>query len=708
MRLLGQISLYVAFVAVGYGAFASLMGRRWTGRHGIRRSGILSAAGGVAALSVVMMVLAWALLRKDFTFHYVAQYSSRLLPWYYSLSALWVGQAGSLLLWTWMLGLLAVGYRLGQGKKPGPLPECAFGIVMAYCCFLVATMVFAADPMEANIAPGDEGAGLSPLLQHPAMLIHPPVVFLGYALWTLPWALAVAALFAHRLPSSRRSHRHSPPAAPDPSAIDATWVRMARPWALAAWTVLGSGILLGAYWSYEELGWGGYWAWDPVENGSLIPWLIGTSLLHSLMVSQFRGMMKKTSIALSFATFGMCNFATFLTRSGIFSSLHAFSQSPIGWLFLALMVVVGVGGTLLVVRHRHNLTAENRLASVWSRESMVVISTVALLLMAAVTIAGTLSVALSQAVIGRRVMVGPAYYNSVLIPIGLVLLATLSAAPLLRWGASPLAESRRALWMAAAGATLAAMVAGWAGVRHPLGLAVSWLSAFAVATLAGSLVLDVRRRRTHHAWRGAMRALLVSRRMYAGFVIHLGFVCIAVGVTGSSLASHRREVVMKEGEQIEWAGRVILFRRMVERQQPDKFIAEAELEIRAGGQKPYVLRPAQHLHRLQDQWTTEVAIHSTWGSDFYTILHDGEGRDAVRLTLVVNPLMRWMWFGGWVIGLGTLIRLWPSWNRPMRRRPPIRPADRQPAHSRRRRPAAAATQRQGAVARVANMQGRHG
>lgn len=669
MRILGQLCLLAAFVSTGYAAFACLMGARWKNRA-MQRSGLWSAAGGIVALTVVMIVLGWALVAKDFTFHYVAQYSSRLLPWNYSLSALWVGQSGSLLLWTWMLGLLALVFRFLGGKKTNRLREPAFGILMAYCCFLTATMVFAADPMEANIAPRDDGAGLSPLLQHPAMLIHPPIIFLGYAAWAIPFALAMAALSAR----TRSGGDHpSSPTDPDAFAIDSTWPRLARPWALLAWTVLGTGILVGAYWSYEELGWGGYWAWDPVENGSLIPWLIGSALIHALMAWQYRSVLKKTALVLAIAAFVMCNFATFLTRSGIFSSLHAFSQSPIGWLFLGSMLVLGVGGMLLVVRQRHGLAPDNRLSSIWSREAFIVISGVALLLLTAVTVGGTLSSALSEAIAGRRIMVGPAFYNKVLIPIGLLLLATVAAAPLLRWGAPPVARQRRAFLVSACVASGSLVVVWLSGERHPLALAVAWLVVFAVAVLAASLVLESRRRHAERPWRGLLGTLAANRRLYAGFLIHLGFLCVAVGVTGSSLGSRRHELVMKQGEVVEWAGRSIRFQRLIERELPDKFVAEAELKITRDGEKPFYLLPAQHLHRLQDQWTTEVAVRSTWSGDFYTILHAGEGRDAVRLTLVENPLMRWMWFGGWVIAAGTLIRLWPSHRRETKHAEPPAP-----------------------------------
>ncbi len=686
MIVIGQICLLTAFVAVSYAAFACVLGGR-SDRRTLLRTGLASGVGGVFALTIVMAVLVGALLARDFSFNYVAQYSSRLLPWHYSLSALWVGQAGSLLLWTWMLGVLTLAFRFWPGKQWSALRDPAFGILMAYCGFLTATMVFAADPMEANIAPGEEGAGLSPLLQHPAMLIHPPIVFLGYATWAVPCALAIAALISrwHRVDENVHSDAEPRPLSALQTPLDSTWVRMARPWALVAWTVLGGGILLGAYWSYEELGWGGYWAWDPVENGSLIPWLIGTAFIHTLMAWQYCGMLKKTSVALAIATFGMCNFATFLTRSGIFSSLHAFSQSPIGWLFLGLMVLLGVGGGVLIVRHRQCLVADDPLRSIWTREAFIIISMLTLLLLAAVTVAGTLSVALSEAIVGRRIMVGPAFYNHVLMPIALVLLATMAAAPLLRWGSPPFARQKQALLVSAASALVPTMVVWLSGVRHPLALAVAWLAACSVATHVASPVLDAWQPNADRPWRGLRSVLLGNRRLYASFVIHLGFGCIVVGVTGSSLGSRRHELVMKPGEVVAWAGRSIRFQRLIERELPDKFIVEAELEIARDSEKPFRLLPAQHLHRLQDQWTTEVAIRSTWGGDFYTILHNGQGADEVRLTLVENPLMRWMWFGGWVIVAGAGIRLWPSRRRVNPRPPtPATPRQRTNAGTKRR------------------------
>ncbi len=345
---------------------------------------------------------------------------------------------------------------------------------------------------------------------------------------------------------------------------------------------------------------------------------------------------------------------------------------------------------MLIARNRRGLAPENRLGSVWTREAFVVISIISLLLLAGVTVAGTLSVALSEALVGRRIMVGPQFYNNVLIPIGLVLLATVAAAPLLRWGASPDPQQWRALRISAGVASLVAVMVWLGGVRHGLALSVAWLAAFAAATVVAALVIESRHRHPDRPWRGIPETLVASRRLYAGFLIHLGFVCIAVGVTGSSLGSRRYDLVMKPGEVVHWAGRAICFQQLIERELPDKFIVEADLQISPDGQRPFRLRPAQHWHRLQDQWTTEVAIRSTWGSDLYTILHNREGRDAVRLTLVENPLMRWMWLGGGVIAAGASIRLWPARRRVDRKPPPAPPPPRGKARRRHRRSLAAA------------------
>ncbi|MFO1095921.1 MAG: cytochrome c biogenesis protein CcsA [Planctomycetaceae bacterium] len=383
MRTFGEICLLLAFVGSGYGACACLL----TGRAAsLTRSGVWSIIAAWCALTGTLVVLSAALIARDFQFDYVAQYTSRTLPWQFALAALWVGQAGSLLLWAWLTGSAALVFLAATGAGSRyRLP--AFGLLAAQLCLLIAIMVFAADPMKVSLSSRADGLGLSPLLQHPSMLIHPPIVILSYALWSVPAAVAASALTTGEL--------------------ELAWTLIARPWALCAWLVLGTGLLLGADWAYQELGWGGYWGWDPVENGSLIPWLTGTALVHSLMAWRHRGVLKKSSLALAILTFGLCNFATFLTRSGIFSSVHAFSESPIGWMFLGQMTVLLAGARALVVRRRRQLVAERPVTSLASREAFVHASLFLLLMLTAIVIAGTLWIPVSQLLIGRMVQVGP-------------------------------------------------------------------------------------------------------------------------------------------------------------------------------------------------------------------------------------------------------------------------------------------------------------
>jgi cytochrome c-type biogenesis protein CcmF len=375
------------------------------------------------------------------------------------------------------------------------------------------------------------------------------------------------------------------------------------------------------------------------------------------------GVLKKTTLLLAVATFGLCNFAAFLTRSGLFSSLHAFSRSPIGWMFLVLMAGLVVAGTAIVAVRRAALRPKGPIASIWARESLVLVSCLALLLLAGVVLLGTLAAPLTGIFLGRQVVVGGALYNNALIPIGLLLVAVTALAPLARWGEPPEGSRKTALWISLAVGCVTVAVAWVAGVRHPIVLAVAGLATLAVAAFAGALVLDVRQRLDRGPWRAALRALRDGRRQYAGFVIHMGFVCLAVGVAGSSLGSSRCETAMREGEEIQWQGRSIRLAGLTQRVVPDGLTAEAQIDVSAPGSPTYTLRPAHHLRQPQNEWTAEVTIHSTWAEDFYVILHSRESTGAVNLTLLVNPMMRWIWLGGWVAGLGATLALIPAQRR---------------------------------------------
>ncbi len=638
MQGYGQTFLLVVLICSSYAAYVHLVCRPERGRL-LHRVATLCGVIAFLGLSATVAILATALITRDFTLDYVARYSSRLLPWHYSLSALWVGQAGSLLLWAWISSALILLFRFVSPQR-GRLNDTAFGVQLACLCFLTAIMIFAADPLKPSLAAPREGLGLSPLLQHPSMLIHPPVIFCAYAMWTIPFSLAVAALLEGQ--------------------FEGTWTQLARPWALFAWTILLAGLLLGAHWAYQELGWGGYWGWDPVENGSLLPWLTGTAFLHCLMAWRYRNCLKKTALGLAILTFGLCNFATFLTRSGIFSSVHAFSESPIGWMFLGLMVVLLLGGTTLLFRHRLALQPEKATTTLWARETMVLGATLLLLVLTLIVLIGTLVGPVSNWLTGHTVLIAAPFYNNVLIPTGLLLLGSTALVPLLRWGQPPTSVQRRCLWGSAGVGVMGVLGAWLLGAQHWISLLVAGCAGVATATLLASLVLDGRRQHPDRLWQGMISALRTGRRHYAGYLAHMGFVALVIGITGSALGTRRQEVTMKEGESLSWAGRVIHYVHLDQFEQPDKLVVEAVLEISHPGQTSAVLRPGRHFHLLQNEWTTEVDTHSTWLGDFYTVLNAGLGNGEIALTLVDNPLMRWIWFGGFLMGLGALLALWPT------------------------------------------------
>lgn len=640
MRAIGEVSLLVSLIFTGFASALHLCRPR-QGRRSQFSTWVSLA--GCAALTVVTVILICALLNCDFRYAYVAQYASRLLPWSYRVSALWVGQAGSLLLWAWMLCALALVVKTIPTAHASAR-DTAFGLLMANVCFLIFVMVFAADPMAHNSIVGEDGAGLSPLLQAPSMLVHPPVVFLAYAAWAVPCALTLAALWNN--------------------CLDANWIREVRPWALIAWTILGAGLLLGANWAYQELGWGGYWGWDPVENGSLLPWLTGTAFIHCLMTWRARGQLKKTAIALAVVTCAFCNFATFLTRSGVYSSVHAFSQSPIGWMFLGFMALLLVVGVVFIFRLRHALEPDTVSTSLFARESLIVASTFLIVLLAIVVLIGTSIGPASKLLAGRSVEIGPSFYNNALPPIGIGLLAMTAAVPLLRWGSAPTRRDFHAL-VVCIGLGLAAAVffAAAEGVRHPIALAVIGLVAFAVASMLLAGTLAIKQRKARYGGVALMSLLSKGRRKYAAYTVHCGFICIAIGITGSSIGTRRQEFTLSEGDVVCWEGRQIRYQQLEQRQDPDKLVAEAVLFVTDADSTPLELRPARHLFLLQNEWTTEVAIHSTWKGDFYTILNAGLGEGRVVLTFISNPMMRWLWVGGVVSTLGAVVAVWPSWPR---------------------------------------------
>ena len=399
---------------------------------------------------------------------------------------------------------------------------------------------------------------------------------------------------------------------------------------------------------------------DSAREGGTTQQLTGTALLHLLVLWQYRGVLKKTCLAMAIATFAFCHFATFLTRSGLFSSLHAFSQSPIGWLFLFLVLATVAGGGAMILRRRSELSPQRRISHIMSRESVVIIAMVAISMLAAVTTVGTLVGPLSSLLFDNHVVVGTEFYNNVLVPVGIVLAFAMPMAPLLRWGKPPGRAYRRLMFasLGLLGGLFIAMLF-YTGI-HPLELAVGLLTTWSVATLLGQLFLQSSRRNGNSLLRRLLDSFRSNRAQYAGYAIHSGFMVAVVGIAGSSLGTLRHDVDMAQGSRIEFAGYSIFYAGVQETESRSKVAAETELHISQGDAPPFILRPGQNFHPLENQWTTEVAIHSTWGRDFYAIAHGGETETDASFSFMINPMMRWLWAAGWVCALGVVIRLWPA------------------------------------------------
>ncbi|HEV2075332.1 MAG TPA: cytochrome c-type biogenesis CcmF C-terminal domain-containing protein, partial [Thermoleophilaceae bacterium] len=538
MAAVGTACLYVALLtalyAVGAAVYGAVTGKR---RFAVSaRRAFYSLAG---LLVLAMAILEAAYVRTDLSFALVAQNSSTATPTFYKLTAMWSSQAGSLLLWVFLLAIFASAVLFLTRRGHREIAPWATAVLGVVAVFFLSLMVFVeeARPFATLAAPPADGAGLNPLLRHPAMMFHPPMLYTGYVGFTIPFAFAVGALI------TRRS--------------GADWIRSTRRFALVAWTFLGFGILLGALWSYAELGWGGYWAWDPVENAALMPWLTGTAFIHSIMVQEKRGMLRRWNVALIMATFVLALTGTFLVRSGILDSIHAFGDSTLGPFFLGFIGLAIVGSVGLLVWRWDELRSEARLDSLLSREAFFLLNNVVLVALAAVVFWGTFFPLISEA-FGSERSFGPPAFNAITTPLALVLVLLAGVGPVVAWRRVTRGMLVRALRvpLAAAGLTLAALLV-LAPVTGSLGrvaaLAMFAIVAFTLAVVAQELWRGTRARRvmTGEAWPAALSSLIGrNRRRYGGYTVHAGIALLFLGVAASSAFVEQRDERLSPGETI--------------------------------------------------------------------------------------------------------------------------------------------------------------
>jgi cytochrome c-type biogenesis protein CcmF len=697
----GKACLILVLATSLYGIGASLYGAR-AGRREWVASGRRAVYAVAATTALAFVILEAAFLRSDFTFTLVTTHSSTTTPAFYRATAVWSSQEGSLLLWLLLLSLWSSLILFLTRRRLREIAPYATAVLLGFATFFAAVLVFLESPFGLASPAPSEGMGLNPLLRHPSMMIHPPMLYSGYTLFAVPFAFAVGALITRRL--------------------NADWIRGTRPFTLAAWFFLGVGIVLGARWSYSELGWGGYWAWDPVENASLMPWLTGTAFLHSVMIQERRGMLKIWNVSLVLATGVLAILGTFLVRSGILDSIHAFGASTLGVPFLALIITMVVGSIVLVASRASALRSEHRLDSLLSRESVFLLNNLVLVAMCFVIFWGTFFPLISEAITGEEASVGPPWFDQYTVPLALLLVLLSGVGPVIAWRRATASNLRRNLLKPVLfGVVVLAALAALGLASEPAALLMFSLGAFVLAAVSQELWRGVRARRAMSG-DGVAAALVAlirrNRRRYGGYLVHAGVAVLFIGVAASSSFQDEREVLLEPGQSAAvGAYRVTYVKPTADLKAANNGRLEridlgAQLWVTRDGRKvadmttvksffpslaPF-LGPISRF--FEGEATSEVGLKAGWRRDVWTAIapdigalrpriEEGdkvfgdakltpEQRDAflgqalagltrsyaddpppATFRLIVSPMVTWIWIGALIAFLGGLIALWP-------------------------------------------------
>ncbi len=652
MDIFGSFALLLALLAAVYAFVAGIIGivtRRAVLTKSARNAGM--AVFGLVTLAVAS--LEYFFFTDNFTMAYVAEHSNRALPLFYKFAALWSGQEGSLLFWSWLLSIYAFSALfLNRKKHPELMPYV--GVVLAGVqTFFLTLNNFVATPFSVlasansngvfHLARVAEGNGLNPLLQYPEMVIHPPMLYLGYTGFTIPFAFALAALLG-RYPGEK-------------------WIHITRRWTMVAWCFQSVGILLGAHWAYAVLGWGGYWSWDPVENASLLPWITGTAFLHSVMMQEKRGMMKVWNIWLVFTTFMLSILGTLLTRSGVISSVHAFAQSGIGTWFVSFLAIIFGVCFWAYWMNRDYLRSDNQLDSLVSRESSFLFNNLVLLAACFAVLWGTLFPVLSEWFTRSKISVGPPFFNKVNVPIALFLLLLTGVGPLLAWRKTSFDALRRNFAWPLAGGVLAGVVGFIFGFREIYALICLILSVFVTLTIFSEFYRGARviATRDHTNILTAVGDLTMrNTRRYGGYVVHFGMVLVFIGIAGSAF-NKDFQMDMSPGQSLSIGPYTILCQNFDQVANDNYQSERATLEVFRGGHSVMMLYPQRRLYLASQVTETMVAVQSSPLRDLY-VVYAGRNPDTGKPVIhaYLNPLVKWIWFGGIVVVLGTGLAMLPN------------------------------------------------
>ena len=691
MLVAGRGLLIIALAVCAFGAVASLYGAR-SGRREFVDSGRRAVYALAGVLLGAFAILETAFLSSDFSFELVGSHSSTTTPAFYKATAIWSSQEGSLLLWVTLLALWSSAILYLTRNKLREVTPYAAAVLLGFGAFFCTLLVFVESPfVQASPAPA-EGAGLNPLLRHPSMMIHPPMLYSGYTLFAVPFAFAIGALITRR-------------SGPE-------WIRVTRPFSLAAWFFLGVGVILGARWSYTELGWGGYWAWDPVENASLMPWLTGTAFLHSVMIQEKRGMLKVWNASLVLATGTLAILGTFLVRSGILDSIHAFGASTLGTWFLLLILAMIGGSIYLLLSRADSLRSEHRLESLLSREGMFLLNNLVLVVLCFVVFWFTFFPLISEAITGNESSVGPPTYSLVLVPIALILVLLSGLGPVIPWRRATAANLRRLLAVPV-GLAVAVLVAllPFGVADKPRALLMFALGAFVLAVVGQELVRGWKARRVMSG-DGPVRALVQliarNRRRYGGYVVHAGISILFIGIAASSAFQHARDVELLPGQTARVGGYEIVYRQATADLSSEKLTFGARIDVRKDGRTVTKLAPTRGYYPslnagqlgtigrfFEGEATSEVGLRAGLRRDVWVAVQpdllsfqplideaDAKFKNAspvaqvailgalsqryinrtppATFRIIVSPLVTWIWIGALVVFLGGLIALLPG------------------------------------------------
>jgi cytochrome c-type biogenesis protein CcmF len=582
-------------------------------------------------------------LQSDFRVAYVAHYTERALPMGYKIAAFWAGQEGSLLLWAWVLAIMCSIALFQNRCSQGLAPAATAATLAAICGFFVALMMFAANPFTALTRPPLDGHGLNPMLQDPGMIAHPPLLFLGYAGFAIPFAFLIGSLAT----DSRDNH----------------WVTQIRRWSLLSWLFLSVGILLGAQWAYVELGWGGYWAWDPVENASLLPWLTATAFLHTLASEQRRGMFKIWNASLVAITFILCILGTYITRSGVVQSVHSFGESLVGTFFLVFLILITAVSAGLILWRLKSLKSEHELSGLFTREGAFMMGNVLLLSMMLVTLYGTIFPLLSG-IFGQPRTPEQSWYNAKVVPLALVLTAIMAVGPLLTHGADAARRLGRGMIAPGLVAILAIGLAWFRGIQSGWALVCIAITGVAMLNMANDLtrsVVEHVRTTGENPAAALLRLIDHNHRRYGGQITHLGMIFIVIGVAGTSLFSLKPEPFqLNPGTSEQIGGYSVKLDSLKEVRESNFTAVEATLSITRPDGSVVTLKPQRRFYDKNQDANTEVAIESSWREDLYlTLAGWEESGKVVAIQAIVNPLMSWIWIGGLTLSLGAILCMLP-------------------------------------------------